>query len=384
MLQPQRHPCVYNDYLGCGETLLLRVQRLRPWNESTVTWNTKPTMETTAITTTTVPVNYGWMTWNITSDVQDIVSGVKHNYGWVIIDEHTGGYPMIYFYSREYGANTPVLSINHVNKTEVGNWHFDEGTGSIAYDATQFHNDGTITGATWTTGHSGSGLYFHGGGQWVNGDGVTVPHATSLDITSPFCVSAWINAIGSDQWLTIVDKYRYADGIAWGYTLYLDNGRIRLTVYSGSNGQSTAIGTSDLRNHGWKYVCGVWDGTHIRVYVNGTFEGEQNWSHPPESTTNNLGIGKRLSGWGGYMPFYGTIDEVSIKRMYCGDVNNDGIINVGDVVYLINYLFRSGQQPQPLKCTGDCNGDSVVDVGDVVYLINYLFRAGPIPTGCCK
>ncbi len=61
-----------------------------------------------------------------------------------------------------------------------------------------------------------------------------------------------------------------------------------------------------------------------------------------------------------------------------GDANADEIIDVGDVVYLINYLFKAGPPPHPL-CT-DCNCDDVVDVGDIVYLINYLFKNGPEPT----
>ena len=62
----------------------------------------------------------------------------------------------------------------------------------------------------------------------------------------------------------------------------------------------------------------------------------------------------------------------------CGDVNADAIVNVGDVVYMINYLFKSGPAPKPIQ-SGDVNSDSVVNVGDVVYLINYLFRSGPSP-----
>jgi len=67
----------------------------------------------------------------------------------------------------------------------------------------------------------------------------------------------------------------------------------------------------------------------------------------------------------------------------CGDTNNDGVINVGDVVYLINYLYKGGPEPQPILCSGDCNRDGVVNVGDVVYLINYLYKSGPAPGGCC-
>jgi hypothetical protein len=61
-----------------------------------------------------------------------------------------------------------------------------------------------------------------------------------------------------------------------------------------------------------------------------------------------------------------------------GDCNGDGMIDGGDVVYLINYLFQSGSAPYPLEA-GDSNCDGSVDPGDVVYLINYLFRDGPPP-----
>ncbi|UCB52288.1 MAG: dockerin type I repeat-containing protein [Candidatus Zixiibacteriota bacterium] len=61
-----------------------------------------------------------------------------------------------------------------------------------------------------------------------------------------------------------------------------------------------------------------------------------------------------------------------------GDVNGDGIINVGDVVFLVNYLYRSGEEPVPLEA-GDITCDGIVNVGDVVYLVNYLYRGGDPP-----
>jgi hypothetical protein len=64
----------------------------------------------------------------------------------------------------------------------------------------------------------------------------------------------------------------------------------------------------------------------------------------------------------------------------CGDANSDEIVNVGDVVYVINYLFKSGPTPDPIQAA-DTNCDGVVDVGDVVYLINYLFKGG-LPPVC--
>jgi hypothetical protein len=66
-----------------------------------------------------------------------------------------------------------------------------------------------------------------------------------------------------------------------------------------------------------------------------------------------------------------------------GDVTVDGVIDVGDVVYLINYLYKNGTAPYML-IQGDVTRDGSVEVGDVVFLINYLFRNGPPPINSPK
>ncbi|MCK4428726.1 MAG: dockerin type I repeat-containing protein [candidate division Zixibacteria bacterium] len=63
----------------------------------------------------------------------------------------------------------------------------------------------------------------------------------------------------------------------------------------------------------------------------------------------------------------------------CGDANGDGEIDIGDVIYLVNYLFSGTSAPDPLEA-GDTNCDGTVDIGDVIYLINYLFIDGPPPS----
>jgi hypothetical protein len=65
-----------------------------------------------------------------------------------------------------------------------------------------------------------------------------------------------------------------------------------------------------------------------------------------------------------------------------GDANRDGNTDVGDAVFLINFIFKGGAFPEPYKI-GDANGDCEVNVGDVVYLIAYVFKGGPPPeVGC--
>ena len=74
--------------------------------------------------------------------------------------------------------------------------------------------------------------------------------------------------------------------------------------------------------------------------------------------------------------FYG--GNITVLPYLPGDPNHDGVIDIGDVVYLINYLYRDGDPPDPIEA-GDCNCDQMVDLGDVVYLINYLYRGGQAP-----
>ncbi|MCP4569557.1 MAG: hypothetical protein GY841_18425 [FCB group bacterium] len=68
---------------------------------------------------------------------------------------------------------------------------------------------------------------------------------------------------------------------------------------------------------------------------------------------------------------------------FIADANNDATLNVGDAVYLINYVFKSGPAPVPYPlCNGDANSDCAINVGDAVYMINYVFKAGPRPPYC--
>ena len=69
----------------------------------------------------------------------------------------------------------------------------------------------------------------------------------------------------------------------------------------------------------------------------------------------------------------------SLSYPQLGDANADGTIDIGDVVYLINYLYRASPSPVPTP-VGDTNCDGVVDIGDVVRLIGYLYRGEPPPS----
>jgi hypothetical protein len=66
----------------------------------------------------------------------------------------------------------------------------------------------------------------------------------------------------------------------------------------------------------------------------------------------------------------------------CGDVNDDTKVDILDIVFLINYKYKDGEAPEPLR-SGDVNShvlpDGKVDILDIVYLINYKYKDGPEP-----
>ncbi|MFQ5453720.1 MAG: hypothetical protein ACE5D6_05990 [Candidatus Zixiibacteriota bacterium] len=67
------------------------------------------------------------------------------------------------------------------------------------------------------------------------------------------------------------------------------------------------------------------------------------------------------------------------------DGSSDDLIDIGDIVYFIDYSFSlpSGPEP-PCMEEADVNGDIVIDIEDIVYLIDYSFSlpAGPTPVDC--
>ena len=77
-------------------------------------------------------------------------------------------------------------------------------------------------------------------------------------------------------------------------------------------------------------------------------------------------------------------DVADFLTWVLGDANQDNARNVGDAVFLINYVFRGGDYPVPPK-VGDINGDCAVNVADAVYMISFVFKGGSEPhVGCAE
>jgi C1A family cysteine protease len=75
-----------------------------------------------------------------------------------------------------------------------------------------------------------------------------------------------------------------------------------------------------------------------------------------------------------------TIFEFEIREPppKCGDANGDDVIQISDAVYMINFIFLGGQQPDPFEC-GDVNCDGKISLTDIIYMINTVFKGGYAP-----
>ena len=70
-----------------------------------------------------------------------------------------------------------------------------------------------------------------------------------------------------------------------------------------------------------------------------------------------------------------------------GDIDHNGTgPDIGDLVYLVNYMFNGGPEPPcntPSYLEADVDGNGTgPDIGDLVYLVNYMFNGGPAPVPC--
>lgn len=78
-----------------------------------------------------------------------------------------------------------------------------------------------------------------------------------------------------------------------------------------------------------------------------------------------------------------TVDIVCCRER--GDILDEDGVNVVDLSYLVDYLFRSGPPP---ACLEAGNVDALtgpggpIDVADLSYMVEYLFKEGPAAAPC--
>ncbi|MDD5508645.1 MAG: FISUMP domain-containing protein [Bacteroidales bacterium] len=65
----------------------------------------------------------------------------------------------------------------------------------------------------------------------------------------------------------------------------------------------------------------------------------------------------------------------------CGDVNEDGLVNVLDIISMVNYIM--GGNPSPFNTdAANINADGGINVLDIIALVNIIMQVPGMPCGC--
>jgi hypothetical protein len=182
----------------------------------------------------------------------------------------------------------------------VAEWRFDEKTGSTAYDTSGNGNDGSITGATWTSGcKQGVCLEFNGENSVVN-----LPLIPAVTINGTYTFNAWVklNGFGTGN-ATIFRNHHNSDTDRNGITI-TSTGNLISTAYDGS--YHPVSRTFPLDDE-WHYITVVSNSGSRDIYIDGQ-PGPQGVSNAYVGANGAaIGASDNQDHW-----FKGLIDHVKI------------------------------------------------------------------------
>ncbi len=187
--------------------------------------------------------------------------------------------------------------------------HLNENNGVTAYDWSGNTFNGTVTGATWTTGIGGTAaLSFAGGTDKVQLSVPILPSGTGV-----FTLSAWVYPTDLSADRTIAGNYSSAVN-ANGTQFYLNTAGNLVLRLAGV----TAVSTGVVPLNQWTHVAVVRAGTGAnttRFYINGAQDSTGTLAGSA-TTSANFAIGNTPNST---TPFVGKIDEV---KVYLRDIGS--------------------------------------------------------------
>ncbi|MGA2286519.1 MAG: LamG domain-containing protein, partial [Dehalococcoidia bacterium] len=187
----------------------------------------------------------------------------------------------------------------------VGYWAMEENGGTTLIDSTSPANNATIVGSpTWVAGKVGSyALSLSGSGQYA-----TVADNSCLNPGTAITLSAWVKTTKATTTQYVIKKARTSGGTS-GYELALaSTGKAFFRV--NNNATYRVDSTTSYAANAWIHLAATYDGTTIRIYINGVEEA----SKPGISIASNttlVGIGAQDDG---VSPFAGQLDEARIYK----------------------------------------------------------------------
>lgn len=164
----------------------------------------------------------------------------------------------------------------------------------------------------------------------VGADCVNVPAADELKISGEITMAAWIN---QDAWSTDgqwFDKNCHNGGELNSYGIGAFNGGTNFNMFLGSgNGRPTLSQPHALDTKKWQHVVGTYDGTTMKVYVDGEVAAEKDENLDFQGTNDQdlrIGCSKDRPN---YTFENGSIDEAAVWRRALSEDEIQEIMNEG-------------------------------------------------------
>jgi len=204
---------------------------------------------------------------------------------------------------------TTALAAVHLSGAEepdlVAHYTFDEGSGTVLHDHSGNGNEGRTHNARWVRQGEGYCLEFNGVDSYVD-----CGRGSSLDLRDVITLEAWIypsrrvqgepGILGKHFTSFLLTYYR--DGKCWWY------------IDEGANNAKSLLTAG-----AWHHVVGTFDGTTLKLYVDGKLTNSQTSRHPAINSGGNFFIGCVVGDPNAEDPAYthttyfpGRIDEVSV------------------------------------------------------------------------
>lgn len=203
-----------------------------------------------------------------------------------------------------------VSAVQDISTTNlVAYWKMNAGTGTAAVSETGDHQ-GTLVGSpTWVTGKSGTGVSLNGTSQYIN-----VTKTTALNITgNAVSIMAWINPTTVAGARRILGLPLSESGGGEKYFILLNASTVQFWIgVTSTSGQDHSVSASFTSTGTWSHICGVYNGTDMRLYVNGSLVGSptNKTGNMNSSTNGDVQIGRFGPTFGQY--FSGIVDEARI------------------------------------------------------------------------
>ncbi|HBB66567.1 MAG TPA: hypothetical protein DCZ93_04575 [Elusimicrobia bacterium] len=203
-------------------------------------------------------------------------------------------------------VNFVVLST--VPSPAAAEWHFDETSGDVAYDASANANNGTLHGPVWSTDGKVSGALDFDGSDYLE-----IPDSASLSPTKAVTVAAWVKYRTIDYFNS--GSRIFSKGVAYSFTIGgPNNHNSNLAAYiDGATGGDYVRANTPLSPNVWQHVAFTYDGAMLRFYLNGQPDGTVSVSGDIQKTPYPGFIGWDPNAVGGYhAPLDGNIDELAV------------------------------------------------------------------------